>query len=221
MFVANAEPIVEAPAPRRSTGSTSSAWTSHDDKSSEEYYGSEDELDFDQHVQKIKNYVSSMPISIQSSEAPDLRDDIATSPLTNTSMSIGELALDELMNEDEEDQQGMEMGMGMGMMSSIMVEPIAFTPYEWGSNQFEEEAPSNSCFSSNQNGFCGSMANWAAPVMSMSAMCDFNMDSSSYDDEYYEQDAQQAYVCDVVDSVRSPPQHSFLSPSMAFCAPRR
>jgi len=224
LFVEDATPVVESTG-RPSTGSNWSGKTSEEE---EEVYGSEDELDFDQHVQKIKNYTASMavPVPNQGHEQGDgadaayLRDDIATSPLTNTSMSLGELALDEMMDEEgEEDQQ---QGM-VGLTGAIMVEPLNFSSYQWGSNQFDSSACSNE--EAQSNGFCGQ---WSAPVAgfssTMASMCDFGSSYNESSEDYYA-DAEPAFVCDVVEA--APAQHyqqqqqQFFSPSMAFCAPRR
>ena len=232
LFVEDAQPVVEASAipaaaapARGSMGSAASVGKTTD----EESYGSEDELDFDQHVQKIKNYTGSMAVPVpHGADATYLRDDIASSPLTNTSMSLGELALDELMEDDDEQHMG---GMGGAFTDAVMVEPVAFSSYELGSNKFESAgaADESSGAGCNANGFCGQ---WSAPAASfssaMASMCDFGgMASSSYDeheqDEYYG-NAQPAFVCDVVGTApaqQQQQQHTVFSPSMAFCAPRR
>jgi len=229
IFVEDAQAVVEAPAPR--AGSVSSSWSGSGKTSKEseydEEYGSEEELDFDQHVQKIKNYTSTLAVPVPGVDnAQYLRDDIAGSPLTNTSMSLGELALDELMESDDEGEAPHQGGMG-GFTNAIAVEPLSFASYQWGSNQFDSaasEPQSNSCMSNN-NGFCGQ---WSAPAVnfssSMASMCDFSMGmGGSADENEFYADAQPAFVCDVVDAAPAQQQQQhFFSPSMAFCsAPRR
>jgi len=212
-FVEDAEVVADSTV-MAAASSSSSRGTSHEDKFSssasseeEDFNLSDDELDFDQHVQKIKSYTSTLS---------DLRDDMASSPLTNASMSIGELALDELMDDDDAD-----MGMGGSVMHSIAVEPVAFTSFKWGSGQgfsdAHEGSQPNGCFTGAMGGF------------SMSGMmCDFNMGSSSYDKQheavdsvgfYSSDEAQPALVCEVV-SAQQQQQQSHFSPAMAFCQPR-
>ena len=209
--------------------------TAEKQSSDEEYGDEEEELDFDQHVQKIKAYTGSLPApGTPLGFDKTLRDDIATSPLTNASMSIGGLDLDEMMDGGMED--GSYPDQEMGMLGGINVEPVNFSSYKWGSHQYHDEQPQEpGCVSgfSNGNGFCG-MGGMGAPNIapvafsaSMAAFCDFNMGSSYDQDEYYPQEdnydeAQPVLMCDVVEAVHRPQQqqHHFFSPSSVFCAPR-
>jgi len=204
LFVEDAEVVADSTVMAAPSSSSRGSSTSNEDKfsSDEDFNMSDDELDFDQHVQKIKSYASTVS---------DLRDDIAASPLTNASMSIGELALDELMDDDDAD-----MGMG-SVMHSIAVEPVAFTSFKWGSGQGFDKSDvgtqPNGCFTGSAMG-----------GFSMAGMCDFNMGmgSSSYDkQEYYSDEAQPTLVCEVV-SAHQQQQHqqTHFSPSMTICQPR-
>lgn len=211
-------------------------WTTGEKASDEEFDDDEEELDFDQHVSKIKSYTTSLPVPIGGQHAAHdetLRDDIATSPLTNASMSIGGLDLDEMLDGGYEHDADSHMG----AMGGINVDPVNFSAYKWGGSH--EEAPAG-CFSGlsgfGSNGFCGMgmgsgmAAPNVAPVhftSSMTAFCDFKMGASSDDQEeqMYNQEnyAQPAFLCDEVEA--APLQHQqarqhFFSPSSVFCAPR-
>lgn len=224
--------------PLQSERASEATWTTGEKASDEEFDDDEEELDFDQHVSKIKSYTTSLPVPIGGQHMPHdetLRDDIATSPLTNASMSIGGLDLDEMLDGGYEQDPDSHLGGGMG---GINVDPVNFSAYKWGAAH--DEAPATGCFSGlsgfGSDGFCGMgmgsgmAAPNVAPVpftSSMTAFCDFNMGGGSddheeqmYNQENYAQPAFPAFMCDEVEAAPFPPAGSFFSPSSVFCAPR-